>query len=62
MYQIEEKTAKKNWKKVGIEIYQRVEDPETPDLIDTKVIFVSVIVPNGWEVLNVWKAVEEEIF
>jgi hypothetical protein len=30
--------------------------------IESKVIFVSVIVPDGWEVLNVWKTVEEEIF
>lgn len=62
MYQIDEKTAKKNYQKVGVEIYQRIDDPEIPDLIDTKVIFVSVIVPDGWEVSNVWHAEEEEIF
>ena len=62
MYQIDEKTAKKNYQKVGVEIYQRIDDPEIPNLIDTKVIFVSVIVPDGWEVSNVWHAEEEEIF
>jgi hypothetical protein len=62
MYQIEEKTTKKNWKKVGVEIYQKINDPEIPDLIESKVIFVSVIVPDGWEVLNVWKTEDKEIF
>lgn len=62
MYQIDEKTAKKNYQKVGVEIYQRIDDPEIPNLIDTKVIFVSVIVPDGWQVSNVWHAEEEEIF
>ena len=62
MYQIDEKSYNKNRKQVGIEIFKRVDDPETPDLIETKVIFVSVIVPDGWEVLNAWKPEEEEIF
>ncbi len=62
MYQIDEKSYNKNRKLLGIEIFKRVDDPETPDLIETKVIFVSVIVPDGWEVLNAWKPEEEEIF
>ena len=62
MYQINEKTHNQNRKQIGVEIFKRVNDPEIPDLIETKVIFVSVIVPDGWEVLNAWKPEEEEIF
>jgi hypothetical protein len=62
MYQIEEKTSNQNRKEIGVEIFKRVDDPEIPDLIETKVIFVSVIVPDGWEVLSVYLTVEEEIF
>ena len=62
MYQIQEKTHSQNRKQIGVEIFRRVNDAEIPDLIETQVIFVSVIVPNGWEVLNAWKPEEEEIF
>ncbi len=62
MYQINEKTHNQNKKQIGVEIFKRVDDPEIQDLIETKVIFVSVIVPDGWEVLNAWKPEEEEIF
>jgi hypothetical protein len=62
MYQIKEKTHNQNRKEIGVEIFKRVDDPEISDLIESKVILVSVIVPDGWEVLNVWKTVEEEIF
>jgi hypothetical protein len=62
MYQIEQRTHNQNRKKIGVEIFKRVDDPKIRDLIESKVIFVSVIVPDGWEVLNVWKTVEEEIF
>lgn len=62
MYQINEKTHNQNRKQIGVEIFKKVDDPEIPDLIETKVIFVSVIVPDGWEVLNAWKPEEEEIF
>jgi hypothetical protein len=62
MYQIEEKTSNQNRKEIGVEIFKRVDDPEIPDLIETKIIFLSVIVPDGWEVLNVYLTVEEEIF
>ena len=62
MYQINEKTHNQNRKQIGVEIFKKVDDSEIPDLIETKVIFVSVIVPDGWEVLNAWKTEEEEIF
>ena len=62
MYQINEKTNNQNRKQIGVEIFKRVEDPEIPDLIETQIIFLSVIVPDGWEVLNAWKAEEEEVF
>jgi len=62
MYQINEKTHNQNRKEIGVEIFRRVDDPEIPDLIETKIIFLSVIVPDGWEVLNAWKTEEEEIF
>jgi hypothetical protein len=62
MYQIEEKTSNQNRKEIGVEIFRRIDDPEIPDLIESKVIFVSVIVPDGWEVLNAYLTVEEEIF
>ena len=62
MYQIDEKTHNQNRKQIGVEIFKKVDDSEIPDLIETKVIFVSVIVPDGWEVLNAWKTEEEEIF
>lgn len=62
MYQIEEKNHNQNKKQIGVEIFKRVEDLEIPDLIESQVIFVSVIVPDGWEVLNVWKAEESEVF
>jgi hypothetical protein len=62
MYQIEEKTSNQNRKEIGVEIFRRIDDPEIPDLIESKVIFVSVIVPDGWEVLSVYLTVEEEIF
>ena len=61
MYHPLEKTHNQNRKQIGVEIFRRVNDPEIPDLIETQVIFVSVIVPNGWEVLNAWKPEEEEI-
>ena len=62
MYQIDEKTHNQNRKQIGVEIFKRVDDSEIPDLIESKVIFVSVIVPDGWEVSNTWKTEEEEIF
>ena len=62
MYQINEKTHNQNRKQIGVEIFKKVDEGEIPDLIETKVIFVSVIVPDGWEVLNAWKPEEEEIF
>jgi len=62
MYQINEKTHNQNRKQIGVEIFHRVDEKETPDLIETKTIFVSVIVPEGWEVLAAWKTEEEEIF
>jgi hypothetical protein len=49
-------------KQIGVEIYKKVDDPEIPDLIESKVMFVSIIVPDGWEILNTWKPVEEDIF
>jgi hypothetical protein len=62
MYQINEKTHNQNRKEIGVEIFRRVDDPEIPDLIETKIIFLSVIVPDGWEVLKAYLTVEEEIF
>ena len=62
MYQINEKTHNQNRKQIGVEIFKRIDDPETPDLIESEIIFLSVIVPDGWEVLNVWKTEEAEIF
>jgi hypothetical protein len=62
MYQINEKSNNQNRKQIGVEIFRKVDDPETADLIESKIVFVSVIVPDGWEVLNVWQTVEEEIF
>lgn len=62
MYQINEKTHNQNRKQIGVEIFRRVEDPEVPDLIESEIIFVSVIVPDGWEIINVWQTVEEDIF
>ena len=62
MYFFEEKTQSQNSKQIGVEIFRKIDDPETPDLIESKTIFVSVIVPDGWEVLNAWKPEEEEIF
>ena len=62
MYQIKEKQYNNNKKQVGVELYRRVEDSELPDEIETKVIFVSVIVPDGWEILNAWKPEAEEEF
>ena len=62
MYHPLEKSNNQNRKQIGVEVFRRIDDPETPDLIDSKVIFVSVIIPDGWEVLNVWKCSEEEIF
>lgn len=62
MYQIEELTPSQNRKQIGIEIFRKVDDPETPDLIETEIIFVSVIVPDGWSVLNTWKTEESEVF
>lgn len=32
MYQINEKTHNQNRKEIGVEIFKRVDDPETPDL------------------------------
>ena len=58
----QERTQNQNKKQIGVEIFKKINDPETPDLIESQVIFVSVIVPDGWEVLNVWQTVEEEIF
>ncbi len=62
MYQIQEKTHHNNKKRVGVEIFRRLEDTEIPDEIETKVIFVSVIVPDGWEVLKAWKPESEDEF
>lgn len=62
MYQINEKSNNQNRKQIGVEIFRKVDDPETPDLIESKIVFISVIVPDGWEVLNAWKPEEEEIF
>ena len=62
MYQINEKTHNQNRKQIGVEIFKIVDDPEIPNLIESKVIFVSVIVPDGWEVLDAWKTESEEIF
>ena len=62
MYQIQEKKHHHNKKQVGVEIFRRLEDPEIPDEIETKVIFVSVIVPDGWEVLKAWKPESEDEF
>ncbi len=62
MYQIKEKQYNNNKKQVGVELYRRVEDSELPDEIETKVIFVSVIVPDGWEILNAWKPESKEEF
>jgi len=62
MYKIKEKQYNNNKKQVGVELYRRVEDSELPDEIETKVIFVSVIVPDGWEILNAWKPESEEEF
>lgn len=62
MYQIEEPTPSQNHKQIGVEIFRKIDDPETPDLIETEIIFVSVIVPDGWEVLNAWKTEESEVF
>ena len=63
MYQkIEEKSQNQNKKQIGVEIFRKVDDPETPDLIESKIVFVSVIVPDGWEIASTWQTVEEEIF
>ena len=62
MYQIEEPTPSQNRKQIGVEIFRKIDDPETPDLIESEIIFVSVIVPDGWEIINVWQTVEEDIF
>ena len=62
MYQLQEKKHQNNKKQVGVEIFRRLEDTEIPDEIETKVIFVSVIVPDGWEILNAWKPESEDEF
>ncbi len=62
MYQIQEKQYNNNKKQIGVEIFRKVEDSEIPDEIETKAIFVSVIVPDGWEILNAWKPEAEEEF
>ena len=62
MYHPLEKTHNQNRKQIGVEIFRRIDDPETPDLIESKIVFVSIIVPDGWEVLDAWKTEEEEIF
>ncbi|MEO1004552.1 MAG: hypothetical protein AAFW67_01615 [Cyanobacteria bacterium J06638_38] len=49
-------------RQIGVEIFRKVDDPETPDSIETQIVFLSVIVPDGWEVLNAWKAEEGEVF
>jgi methylmalonyl-CoA mutase N-terminal domain/subunit len=64
MYHVEENKRKDkgNRQIVGVEIYQKIDDPETPDLIETKTIFVSVIVPEGWQILNACQTEEASIF
>ena len=62
MYQIREGFHNLNRKQVAVEIFKTVNDPEVADSIETKVIFVSVIVPDGWEILNAWKPEEEGEF
>ena len=62
MYQLQAKKHQNNKKQVGVEIFRRLEDTEIPDEIETKVIFVSVIVPDGWEVLSAWKPESEDEF
>lgn len=62
MYQIREGFPNLNRKQVAVEIVKAVNDPEIADLVETKVIFVSVIVPDGWEILNSWKPEEEGEF
>ncbi len=48
MYRLQEKKHQNNKKQVGVEIFRRLEDTEIPDEIETKVIFVSVIVPDDF--------------
>ena len=62
MYQIREAFHSRNSKQVAVEIFKTVDDPEVADLVETKVIFVPIIVPDGWEILNVWKPEEEGEF
>ncbi len=62
MYRLQEKKHQNNKKQVGVEIFKRLEDPEIPDEIETKILFVSVIVPDGWEVLKAWKPESEDEF
>ena len=62
MYFFEEKTQSQNSKQIGVEIFRKIDDPETPDLIETKTIFISVIVPDGWQILNACQTEEASIF
>ena len=54
--------SKRHPKQLAVEIYRPVEDPEIPDLIETRVIFTEVVIPSGWEIKRVWKPEEEGEF
>jgi hypothetical protein len=62
MYQIREGFPNLNSKQVAVEIFKTVNDPEVAELVETKVLFVPVIVPDGWEILHAWKPEEEGEF
>lgn len=55
MYQVKLEHFNTNKKQIAIEIYRSVEDPEVPDLIETKIFFISIDLPEDWEILRTWK-------
>ena len=55
MYQVKLEHFNTNKKQIAIEIYRSVEDPEVPDLIETKIFFISIDLPLDWEILRTWK-------
>ena len=53
MYQVKLEHFNTNKKQIAIEIYRSVEDPEVPDLIETKIFFISIDLPLDWEILRI---------
>lgn len=60
MYQVKLEHFNSNKKQLAIKIFRKVEDSEIPDLIETKIFFISIDLPEGWQILEAWKPQTEQ--